>query len=60
VALNLAGAIVVEAGLALPGEADVWTPTPRKLADLSLGAEQWDEVRAGVLTVFARQRRALA
>eukprot|EP01036_Dinobryon_divergens_P034979 gene34979-45270_t len=45
VALNLAGAIVAAAGLALPGEADAWTPTPRKFAALQLDPVQWAELQ---------------
>ena len=60
VVLNLAGAIVVEAGLALPGETAAWLPTPRKLAALSLDAEQWAELSQRVRRLFKRQRSALA
>jgi HD-like signal output (HDOD) protein len=60
VALNLAGAIVVEAGLALPGEAAAWTPTARKLAAIQLDEVQWGELRGRVLAMFAHQRSALA
>ena len=60
VALNLAGAIVVEAGLGLPGETEAWTPTARKLAALELDAEQWGELSGRVIALFGRQRSALA
>jgi HD-like signal output (HDOD) protein len=49
VILNLAGAIVASAGLALEGEAACWTPTPEKLAAIGL-----DEDRFHVAEIDAR------
>jgi len=39
--LNLAGAIVLDAGVALPGERELWTVTPQKLAGAGLDEGQF-------------------
>lgn len=57
--LNLAGGIVAAEGLALPGEAAWWTPTPEKLAAAGLDAARWDAARLRAAHAFARQRPAL-
>lgn len=57
--LNLAGAVVAEAGLSLPGEASAWTPTPEKFAATGLDGEQLQEIAAQVKVLFNRHRAAL-
>lgn len=57
--LNLAGSIVADAGLALPGEARAWIPTARKLSATGLDAGQLSDVAEEVRRVFEQQRSAL-
>jgi HD-like signal output (HDOD) protein len=57
--LNLAGAIVARAGLALPGETELWKTTDRKFAATGLDAGQLAEVEKEVKGLFDRQRMAL-
>lgn len=56
--LNLAGSIVAEAGLALPGDADAWTPTANKLSMVGLSADDLAEVAGQARILFERQRTA--
>lgn len=56
--LNLAGSIVFDAGLALPGEAIRWTPTAEKLSAVGLDVAQMSEVAEEVRVIFERQRSA--
>jgi HD-like signal output (HDOD) protein len=56
--LNLAGSLVFDAGLALPGEAAAWTPTANKLSATGLDAGQMREVAEEVRVLFERQRTA--
>jgi hypothetical protein len=56
--LNLAGSIVADAGLALPGEASAWIPTAHKLSATGLDAGQLSDVAAEVRRVFEQQRSA--
>ncbi|MCX6954530.1 MAG: HDOD domain-containing protein [Verrucomicrobia bacterium] len=60
VVLNLGGAIVAEAGLALAGEASAWTPTDNKFSATGLDREQLREAGAEARTLFDRQRVAFA
>jgi HD-like signal output (HDOD) protein len=57
--LNLAGAIVMERGYALPGESSYWTLSPRKLAGLGISDDQFRCAAAQAGALFERQRRAL-
>jgi HD-like signal output (HDOD) protein len=57
--LNLAGSIVAEAGLALPGDARAWVPTPQKFFATGLDAEQLREIAGVARALFERQRVAL-
>lgn len=57
--LNLAGAIAVQTGHALPGESRHWVCTPEKLAALELDADQYEMAVAQTQAQFARQRAAL-
>jgi HD-like signal output (HDOD) protein len=56
--LNLAGAIVVEVGLALPGESAAWVPTDNKFSVTGLDALKLREVGAEAQLLFQRQRTA--
>jgi HD-like signal output (HDOD) protein len=57
--LNLAGVIVAEHCLALPGDAACWTLTPEKLAAAGLDEEQFQAASAQTVKIFERQRAAL-
>lgn len=57
--IHLAGGIVAEHGLALPGEREHWSVTPEKLAALSLDEEQFHSITAHVGKIFQQQRLAL-
>jgi HD-like signal output (HDOD) protein len=57
--LNLAGAIVAEAELALPGDRMHWTVTPEKLAAAGLDEAQFQAASADARAVFEQQRAAL-
>jgi HD-like signal output (HDOD) protein len=57
--LNLAGAIVVEGGLALAGEEACWVRSPQKLAALGLDEEQWQRAKTESLAQFNRLLVAL-
>ncbi len=56
--LNLAGSLVFDAGLALPGEAAMWTPTANKLSATGIDAGQMRDAAEEVRVVFERQRTA--
>jgi len=57
--LNLAGGIVDEAGLALPGEKSCWSVTPEKLAAAGIDAEQFQAASAQARALFDQQKSAL-
>jgi HD-like signal output (HDOD) protein len=57
--LNVAGAIVAERGLALPGEKSCWALTPEKLAAAGLDEEQYQAASEQARAVFEVQRAAL-
>lgn len=57
--LNLAGCIVAERGLALPGEAAYWEITPEKLAAANLDETQYTKSANQAAASFERQREAL-
>lgn len=57
--INLAGSIVANAGLALPGETAHWGVTPEKLAAAGLEAEQVASAAEEAQAIFTRQRSAL-
>lgn len=57
--LNLAGGMVMDEGLALPGERPHWTITTEKLEGAGLDASQWDGAVAQAKGHFDRQRDAL-
>ncbi len=57
--LNLAGAIVTQGNLALPGDAFAWTLTAEKLSAAGLDEEQFADAAAQARRVFERQRSAL-
>ncbi|WP_158277576.1 HDOD domain-containing protein [Opitutus sp. ER46] len=57
--LNVAGAIVNAASLALPGETRHWELTPRKLQAARLTESQWRAALDEALTRFGRQRAGL-
>jgi HD-like signal output (HDOD) protein len=59
VVLNLAGAIVAEHDLALPGETMCWTLTAEKLGALGIDEEQFRSAGERAKAVFERQRAAL-
>lgn len=56
--LNLAGAVVTEAGLALPGEEGSWTPTANKFSATGLDPEQLRAASEEARAVFEKQRSA--
>jgi HD-like signal output (HDOD) protein len=56
--LNLAGSIVFDAGLALPGEVAWWEPSATKLSATGITAEQMREAAEEVRVHFERQRSA--
>jgi HD-like signal output (HDOD) protein len=57
--LNLAGAIVQEKGLAMPGDTACWTITPEKLSAAGIDEEQFRSCAAQAVALFDRQRSAL-
>lgn len=57
--LNLAGGIVADAGLALPGERPHWSVTPAKLAGLGIQETDWRAAAEEARAHFDRQRAAL-
>lgn len=57
--LNLAGAIVAEHGLALPGDAVCWALTPEKLAAIGIDEGQFRAAGDQAAVHFKRQRSAL-
>jgi len=57
--LNVAGAMVMNAGFALPGETVHWALTPAKLAAAGLDAEQVQNAGREAQVLFTRQRAAL-
>jgi HD-like signal output (HDOD) protein len=57
--LNVAGAIVAEAGRALPGEQSLWTITPEKLQAAGLDEEQYQAASEQARKLFEHQRAAL-
>lgn len=57
--LNLAGCIVAERGLALPGEAAYWELSPEKLAAAGLDETQYTKSANQAAASFERQREAL-
>jgi HD-like signal output (HDOD) protein len=57
--LNLAGAVVAEAGLALAGEASLWTLTPEKLEAAGLDEDAFHSASEQARTLFEHQRAAL-
>jgi HD-like signal output (HDOD) protein len=57
--LNLAGTIVAEHGLALPGEVSCWALTPEKLAGAGIDEEQFRAASSQAAALFERQRSAL-
>lgn len=58
-AVNLAGAIAVDHGLALPGDVLHWTRTPEKLAAAALDEGQFTQASERAGTRFAQQRQGL-
>lgn len=57
--VNLAGAIVTESELALPGDVVHWTLTAEKLAGAGLDEMQWQAAIADARAQFERQRAGL-
>ena len=57
--LNLAGAIAMAEGLALPGEVLCWKSAPDVLATVGLDEEAFEEARAAAVERFDAQRAAL-
>jgi HD-like signal output (HDOD) protein len=57
--LNLAGAIVAESELALPGDRVHWEISPDKLAGAGLDETQWQAAVADARAQFDRQREGL-
>jgi HD-like signal output (HDOD) protein len=57
--LNLAGAIVAEHCLALPGDVASWTVTPEKLQAVGINEEQFQAASKQTAAIFERQRAAL-
>lgn len=57
--LNLAGAVVAEHCLALPGDAACWEVTPAKLAAIDIDEEQFRKAAQRAATLFEQQRKAL-
>jgi len=60
VVLNLGGAIVAEAGLALPGDTSAWVPTDNKFSATGLDHDQLREAGVEARGLFERQRTAFA
>ncbi len=57
--VNLAGAIVTETGLALPGERDLWTVTPEKLAGAGLDISLFQSAAEDARSHYGRQSAGL-
>lgn len=57
--LNLAGAIVADAGMALAGEVNCWALTPEKLAAAGIDEDQWQGARTQARASFDRVAVAL-
>ena len=57
--LNLAGAVVANAGLALQGEKAHWGVTPEKLRGAGLSAEDFEIATEQAMSLFKQQRSAL-
>lgn len=57
--LNLAGSIVTEAGLALPGERDLWTITPEKLAGAGIDESHLQAATEDARAQYERQSAGL-
>jgi HD-like signal output (HDOD) protein len=57
--INLAGAIVLDAGLALPGEREHWTVTPEKLAGARLDQSQFEAAAEDARSHYTRQSAGL-
>lgn len=57
--LNLAGGVVMEAGLALPGDQTCWTVTPEKLEAAGMDEDRWQDASAQARSRFEAQRAAL-
>lgn len=57
--LNLAGGIVQEKGLAMPGDAACWALSPEKFAAVGIDEEQYRSAAAQAIALFDRQRSAL-
>jgi HD-like signal output (HDOD) protein len=57
--LNLAGAIVLDAGLALAGERDHWVVTPEKLAGAGLDQSQFEAAAEDARNHYTRQSAGL-
>lgn len=55
--LNLAGAIVAECGLALPGESSCWTFTPQKLVAAGIDEDRFRAAAVEATALFERHRR---
>ncbi|PTX92377.1 HDOD domain-containing protein [Opitutus sp. ER46] len=57
--LNVAGAIAVDNGTALPGEVRYWTVSPEKLALLNLTDDHYSDAVRHAADRFAQQKQAL-
>lgn len=57
--LNLAGAIVLDAGVALPGERELWTVTPEKLAGAGLDESLFQAAAEDARTHYGRHTAGL-
>lgn len=57
--LNVAGAIVMEAGMGLPGDRACWGQLPDKLAALGLGENDFELAKEQVQARFLQHRSAL-
>jgi HD-like signal output (HDOD) protein len=57
--LNLAGAVTVEHGCALPGEILHWTATPEKLEAIGRDEARFKDAASRARALFDRQRNAL-
>lgn len=58
--LNVAGAIVANAGLALQGEKSYWVVTPEKLRAAGLNQEEFEIATEQATALFRQQRAALS
>lgn len=57
--LNIAGAIAIDHGSALPGEVLHWTSTPEKIAAAGLDDDRYFHASAKACALFEQQRHAL-